>query len=87
MNHSKRTFVLAQMAVRHFSRTAPQNAETVTPKFQRLKEVQKKFGAEDNVPVYLKGGLFDKLLYQATVIVTLAGLGLSFQTFYDLTKK
>ncbi|RZC38235.1 COX7a domain containing protein, partial [Asbolus verrucosus] len=83
-----KTVSLARTLFREFSKTTPvQSTEVVTPKFHKLKEAQKKFGIEDNVPVHLKGGVTDKLLYQLTILVTLTGVGLSFETFYRLINK
>ncbi|CAH1365272.1 hypothetical protein MTP99_001559 [Tenebrio molitor] len=87
MNNSRKTLVLAQVLCREFSKTSVKNSETVTAKFQKLKESQKRFEIGDHTPVHLKGGLFDRLFYQATAVVTLVGVGLSLETFYKLTFK
>lgn len=42
---------------------------------------------DDGVPVYLKSGAGDKILYLATSIGVIVGLGLSGQAFYKLLTK
>ncbi|XP_022913062.1 cytochrome c oxidase subunit 7A, mitochondrial-like [Onthophagus taurus] len=91
MNTSGKTLVLAQRFVRHFGQTAARNSsvtgETASTKFPALKQAQKHFGIEDHVPVYLKGGVGDKIIYIATVGLTLLGLGMSGEVLYKLSFK
>nr|XP_008992924.2 cytochrome c oxidase subunit 7A2, mitochondrial [Callithrix jacchus] len=39
----------------------------------RVAEKQKLFQEEDGIPVYLKGGIVDVILYRATMILTVGG--------------
>uniref|UniRef100_A0A2K5QBP5 Cytochrome c oxidase subunit 7A2, mitochondrial n=1 Tax=Cebus imitator TaxID=2715852 RepID=A0A2K5QBP5_CEBIM len=39
----------------------------------RVAEKQKLFQEEDGIPVYLKGGIVDAILYRATMILTVGG--------------
>ncbi|XP_044265789.1 cytochrome c oxidase subunit 7A1, mitochondrial-like isoform X2 [Tribolium madens] len=86
MNNA-RSLALGRLLVREFSKTAPRSTEQVSPKFHKLKQIQQKFGVEDNVPVYLKGGAGDKILYAATLAITAVGLGMSLETWYRLAVK
>lgn len=54
---------------------------------RKLKKLQRKFQVEDCVPVYLKAGLRDRLLYNGTLILLLAGTVMSVQTLYQLVVK
>ncbi|KAK9679366.1 hypothetical protein QE152_g40087 [Popillia japonica] len=79
MSASRKTFALAQLCVRQFSQTAACRAaqtEVASSKFPKLKEGQKLFGADDHQLVHVKAGFKDKVLYQATVVLTIIGLGL-----------
>lgn len=61
--------------------------EIVRPEFHKLKENQKKFSQDDGVPVFLKGGMIDKVLYQSSWALVILGLGLTIQTFVRLIMK
>ncbi|XP_971661.2 cytochrome c oxidase subunit 7A1, mitochondrial [Tribolium castaneum] len=87
MNNARQSLALGRLLVREFSKTAPRGTEQPGPRFHKLKEIQKKFGVEDNVPVYLKGGVGDKILYSLTVLITAAGLGMSIESWYRLANK
>ncbi|XP_067388740.1 cytochrome c oxidase subunit 7A2, mitochondrial [Emydura macquarii macquarii] len=47
----------------------------------RVPEKQKIFQEDDGVPVHLKGGVTDALLYKITMILTVVGTGYA---FYEL---
>ncbi|KAI4468624.1 cytochrome c oxidase subunit viia superfamily [Holotrichia oblita] len=79
MNASRKTFALTQLCVRQFSQTAVRRStqtEVASSKFPKLKEGQKLFGVDDHQLVHVKAGFKDKALYQATVVLTVIGLGL-----------
>ncbi|XP_044744551.1 uncharacterized protein LOC123306564 [Coccinella septempunctata] len=59
----------------------------VRPQFKRLKDNQKKFQVDDGLPVWLKGGFKDKLLFQITIIGLLVCLVMSGQVLYELTTR
>ncbi|XP_075529797.1 cytochrome c oxidase subunit 7A2-like, mitochondrial [Dermacentor variabilis] len=50
----------------------------------QIKELQKQFCADDGVPVYLKRGKADVLLYQFTLVMTAATLGMCLFNTYRL---
>jgi len=62
----------------HCSRSLNENA-----KLQELKKWQEIFQRPDGVPVYLKRGLTDRLLFGFVVIGTFVGLGNSFKFLYE----
>ncbi|XP_056637584.1 cytochrome c oxidase subunit 7A2, mitochondrial-like [Diorhabda carinulata] len=81
MNHARQVWALS----RAISNQVVRNASTeVGPRTARLKELQKKLQVDDGVPVHLKAGLGDKLLYQFTALLTLVGVGMSFETLYRI---
>ncbi|XP_035011143.1 cytochrome c oxidase subunit 7A1, mitochondrial [Hippoglossus stenolepis] len=63
MNHLLKVPVLA---VRAFGSSARQLRN-------RVPEAQKIFQADNGLPVHLKGGAVDLLLYRATMTITMAG--------------
>ncbi|XP_045483370.1 cytochrome c oxidase subunit 7A, mitochondrial [Harmonia axyridis] len=56
----------------------------VRKQFKRLKDNQKKFQVDDGLPVWLKGGLRDKILFQITLIGLLVCLVMTGDVFYQL---
>ncbi|XP_065137384.1 cytochrome c oxidase subunit 7A1, mitochondrial [Paramisgurnus dabryanus] len=62
---------LPQLASRAFSTTARQMRNKVP-------ERQKVFLEDNGLPVHIKGGTTDVLLYRLTMTITLAGTALSF---------
>lgn len=53
------------------------------PRLKELKEWQDFFQKPDGVPVYLKRGLTDRLLFSTVVIGVIVGLGNSFKYLYE----
>lgn len=53
------------------------------PRLKDIKKWQKIFQTPDDVPVYLKRGLTDRLLFGFIVIGTVFGLGNSFKFLYE----
>ncbi|KAG5870988.1 hypothetical protein JTB14_013459 [Gonioctena quinquepunctata] len=84
MNRSVQLFNVAK-ACRQLAR--PASTDAVAAKSDKLKTIQKQLQVDDGVPIHLKRGFGDKLLYQFTVLCTLVGLGLSGQTIFKLTFK
>ncbi|XP_037524980.1 cytochrome c oxidase subunit 7A1, mitochondrial [Rhipicephalus sanguineus] len=80
----------AARAVTTVARRAPQLTTTaVAParKYRTLaqiKELQKQFSKDDGVPVYLKGGPFDQVLYRFTLGLTVVSLSMCFYNVYRL---
>lgn len=80
----------AARALTTVARRAPQLTTTaVAParKYRTLaqiKELQKQFSKDDGVPVYLKGGPMDKIMYQFTLGLTCVTLGMCFYNMYHL---
>ena len=55
--------------------------------FYKLKRIQKAFQKTDGVPIYLKGGFKDKVLYNITLLTLIGGVILSVQTVIQLMLK
>ncbi|KAL3289003.1 hypothetical protein HHI36_003446 [Cryptolaemus montrouzieri] len=103
MNFVKRSTLISTIIRRHFFTTTKLKAiknpcppdptcediirTIVRPQFRRLKENQKKFQVDDGLPVWLKGGVKDKILLQLTLILLVVGLGMSGQVMYELVMK
>ncbi|XP_047429747.1 cytochrome c oxidase subunit 7A2, mitochondrial [Mugil cephalus] len=70
-------FALQQVARRTISSSARRQAENKVPEKQKL------FQEDNGIPVHLKGGASDALLYRTTMSLTLLGIG---YVFYELVK-
>ncbi|XP_050515453.1 cytochrome c oxidase subunit 7A2, mitochondrial [Diabrotica virgifera virgifera] len=81
MNHTRQLFALGRAINNQVVRNA---SVDVGPRTARLKELQKKLQVDDGVPVHLKGGVKDKLLYQFTLLLTVVGLGMSAEAIYRI---
>ncbi|XP_061560326.1 cytochrome c oxidase subunit 7A2, mitochondrial [Phycodurus eques] len=75
MNRS--VFALQQVARRTLCSSARRPVENQVPKNQKL------FQEDNGVPVHLKGGTTDALLYRATMTLTVLGAG---YVLYELLK-
>ncbi|KAF5304931.1 hypothetical protein FQR65_LT00815 [Abscondita terminalis] len=87
MNSAKNALPLARLCTRQLTQSAVRRSavtEVPSSKFAKLKENQKKFQINDGVPVYLKGGFGDRVLYQFTVASTAIGFAMCLQVFYKL---
>nr|ABI52771.1 cytochrome c oxidase subunit VIIa 2 [Argas monolakensis] len=49
---------------------------------ERVKELQRLFCADDGVPVHLKRGMVDRVLYQLTMGLCIVATGASFYSIY-----
>ncbi|XP_057678909.1 cytochrome c oxidase subunit 7A2, mitochondrial [Corythoichthys intestinalis] len=75
MNRS--IFALQQVARRSFCGSARRSVENQVPKNQKV------FQEDNGIPVHLKGGTADALLYRATMTLTVFGVG---YVLYELVK-
>ncbi|CAH0550493.1 unnamed protein product [Brassicogethes aeneus] len=69
-------------------RVIARQMSTLTPtsgRYVKMQGVQKHLGIDNDLPVYIKGGFGDRAMFGATLLLTMAGLGLSLETFYNLT--
>ncbi|XP_069672645.1 cytochrome c oxidase subunit 7A, mitochondrial-like [Periplaneta americana] len=57
----------------------------VSRPYKKLALKQKRFQVDDGVPIFLKGGVFDKILYQITVVLCWVGIILSIKLFFNLS--
>ncbi|XP_061757371.1 cytochrome c oxidase subunit 7A2, mitochondrial [Nerophis ophidion] len=70
-------FALQQVARRTFCNSARRQVENKVPKNQKL------FQEDNGLPVHLKGGMGDALLYRTTMTLTVVGVG---YVLYTLVK-
>ncbi|KAF5280074.1 hypothetical protein FQA39_LY18158 [Lamprigera yunnana] len=90
MNSARKILPLARLSVRQFTRSAvkcEEVKEVPSPGFKKVKELQKKFQEDNGIPVYLKGGRFDRVLYQATLVLLAITLGMSAEVIYTMATK
>ncbi|KAG5670087.1 hypothetical protein PVAND_000371 [Polypedilum vanderplanki] len=69
---------------RQFSRSSVVLKDEIHPGYFRLKKIQEHFQKNDGLPVHLKGGPLDKVLYGITVVACIYGLGQFGKLIYDL---
>ncbi|KAJ8924486.1 hypothetical protein NQ315_007283 [Exocentrus adspersus] len=88
MNNSRQLQRIARTFARQMSQAAEgQVTEVPSARFQRMKAIQKRFQIDDGLPVHLKGGFGDRILYLGTFGLTLIGVGLSVRTWIRLILK
>ncbi|TWW68465.1 cytochrome c oxidase subunit 7A2b [Takifugu rubripes] len=73
---NRHIFALQQVARRTISSSAPRQVNKVPEK-------QKLFQEDNGMPVHLKGGPADALLYRSTMVLTIVGAG---YVVYELVK-
>nr|AMX81465.1 venom toxin meuEnz25 [Mesobuthus eupeus] len=52
----------------------------------KFKELQKRYAVDDGVPVYLKGGVVDRILYVTTLALCAVGTVYCVYTIYELAQ-
>lgn len=77
---SQKLVVATKPLSRNIHRSRPLN---VSAKLENIKKWQEHFQKPDDVPVYLKRGLTDRLLVGFITIGTFLGLGNSFKFLYE----
>lgn len=85
MSLMRKAFPIVRLIARQYSKEA--DKIVVNPGFAKLKETQKKFACDDGLPIWLKGGSKDKILYQASWGLVLLGLGLSIELFVRMVMR
>ncbi|XP_054287970.1 cytochrome c oxidase subunit 7A, mitochondrial [Macrosteles quadrilineatus] len=75
---------LVPFVTRQFSTTARRQADVVHPGYKELKVKQELFQKEDGVPVHLKKGVVDSIVYRFTMGLGVFGVGASLFSFYKL---
>lgn len=76
----RKVLVATKPLSRNIHRSQPLNED---PRLKDLKKWQEFFQTPDDVPVYLKRGLTDRLLVGFIFIGTVCGLGNSFKFLYE----
>ncbi|XP_070781415.1 cytochrome c oxidase subunit 7A2b isoform X1 [Enoplosus armatus] len=74
---NRHLFALQQVARRTISSSARRQVENKVP------QKQKRFQEDNGMPVHLKGGSFDAVLYRTTMALTVLGTG---YVVYELVK-
>ncbi|XP_060908875.1 cytochrome c oxidase subunit 7A2, mitochondrial-like [Labrus mixtus] len=74
---NRHIFALQQVARRSISSTTRRQVDNKVPQNQKL------FQENNGMPVHLKGGTFDGLLYRTTMALTVMGAGF---VVYELVK-
>ncbi|XP_030369544.1 cytochrome c oxidase subunit 7A, mitochondrial [Scaptodrosophila lebanonensis] len=81
---------LSRAVVRSFATTSNRRAtavgkDQIDKGYFEIKKVQEHFQKKDGKPVFLKGSVFDSVLYRITVALALVGVGGMTKLFYDLS--
>uniref|UniRef100_A0A6M2DGY7 Putative cytochrome c oxidase subunit viia n=1 Tax=Xenopsylla cheopis TaxID=163159 RepID=A0A6M2DGY7_XENCH len=84
MNSVRRVAQLVQQNSRQISQTAVKTKGEVHPGYKTIKPIQEKFQIDNGVPVHLKGGPFDKVLYQITMGLCVVATCISAKMIYEL---
>uniref|UniRef100_UPI0037E89F58 cytochrome c oxidase subunit 7A2b n=1 Tax=Semicossyphus pulcher TaxID=241346 RepID=UPI0037E89F58 len=74
---NRHIFALQQVARRTISSSVRRQVDNKVPQKQKL------FQEDNGMPIHLKGGTFDALLYRTTMALTLVGAG---YVVYELVK-
>ncbi|XP_013928389.1 PREDICTED: cytochrome c oxidase subunit 7A2, mitochondrial [Thamnophis sirtalis] len=73
------------LAVRQVARN-PINFASRRQVASKIAEKQKHFQEDNGVPVYLKNGMPDAVLYRITMALSVVGLGYLFYNLYEIGK-
>lgn len=76
----RKVLVVTKPLTRNIHRSRPLQDD---PRLKELKKWQEFFQTPDDVPVYLKRGLSDRILFGFIVIGTFVGLGNSLNFLYE----
>nr|CAD7401970.1 unnamed protein product [Timema poppensis] len=80
----RRPFQVLPQSIRNWSYKRP--VKSAPPDFlKRLKAKQEKFQENNDLPVWLKGGPMDKVLYQLTCLLCVVGLGMTGHFIYQMS--
>merc|ERR1711915_323619 len=69
--------------VRAFTTAAPKRASNVHPGYTKIRETMKHYQVDNGLPIHLKGGITDKLLFWTTIALNGIGIGMCLEFFYD----
>ncbi|XP_065364041.1 cytochrome c oxidase subunit 7A, mitochondrial [Calliphora vicina] len=79
---------LSRAVVRSFTTSGAQRTVAkaeVEKGYFEIRKVQEHFQKKDGKPVFLKGSVFDQVLYRLTVALSLVGIGGMGKLFFDLS--
>lgn len=63
---------------------APAPTDDHREEFRKFKETQAKFQKDDGLPVFLKAGMRDRVLYLSTLAFAVLGVAMQFKFYYSL---
>ncbi|KAK9891146.1 hypothetical protein WA026_013462 [Henosepilachna vigintioctopunctata] len=89
MNSARKVMSLSQVISRnlHKSRPLKSTEEALAKKRAKILKEQERFQIDDGTPVYLKGGLGDRVLLGVTYALVAVGMGMSADVVYQLMTK
>ncbi|XP_037773791.1 cytochrome c oxidase subunit 7A, mitochondrial-like, partial [Penaeus monodon] len=77
---------VARAAVRTFTSSSARRAATdVHPGYGQIRGTMNKFQVDNGMPIHLKGGVFDNLLFVSTCVLNAVGLSMTLGFIYDMS--
>lgn len=75
-----------QAAVRTFTSTSARRAATAThPGYGKIRSTMNKFQIDNGMPIHLKGGVFDNILFVSTCVLNAVGISMTLGFIYDMS--
>ncbi|XP_044271208.1 cytochrome c oxidase subunit 7A, mitochondrial-like [Tribolium madens] len=87
MSFTRKALPMFRLITRQFATKKEPPKIVVRKQFAKLKETQKRFSCDDGLPVWLKNGATDKILYQLSWALIFLGLGLSVEVYVRIIMK
>ncbi|XP_042875213.1 cytochrome c oxidase subunit 7A, mitochondrial-like [Penaeus japonicus] len=77
---------VARAAVRTFTSSSVRRATTEThPGYNKIRSTMNKYQVDNGMPIHLKGGVFDNLLFMSTCVLNAVGLTMTLGFIYDMS--
>nr|XP_008198227.1 PREDICTED: cytochrome c oxidase subunit 7A, mitochondrial-like [Tribolium castaneum] len=87
MSFTRKVVPIFRLITRQYAAKKEPPKIVVRKQFAKLKETQKRFSCDDGLPVWLKNGATDKILYQLSWGLIFIGLGLSIEVYVRIIMK
>ncbi|XP_076044845.1 cytochrome c oxidase subunit 7A, mitochondrial-like [Oratosquilla oratoria] len=74
---------VSRQLVRAFTTSSRRTTTDVHPGYLKIRSKMRSYQVDDGLPIHLKGGVFDKLLFTGTIGLNGVGLFMCLQFFYE----